>query len=384
MMNFIPLILQGTTKCTGLCSTITSPYVIWFPIAIIITLTIMSILGIIYAISPLIGRNDLKVWVKAKLYDELSSIVLILIFLAFIGLLINMPVLSAYTNAGLMPTSCASAITNPTGNTGVGYNNLFFLSVCDLWSYNNDITSLTYETYWIGTLVSMVPSITLTYPPKLSTINTSISISLLPIEPVFHYIVPMLNSMYIFYVLVQVQYLLIDVSGLIFGTLMVVGLVARSFGVTRTFGGAMIAFAIGIGFVYPLMTSISYGFLDYALGVAGHNLMCNMGIPSGVLGAGCTASFLGGFVLTVGEIFLQMATGQLATAFLLPNGVAGSYGALPMYTLLQQFLIYGGLVGMGMTFIPLINITIVDTFIVDFSKSVGERMDFISLLTRIM
>ena len=34
----------------------------------------------------------------------------------------------------------------------------------------------------------------------------------------------------------------------------------------------------------------------------------------------------------------------------------------------------------GLTFIPFLNFTIVDAFIVDFSKAIGERLDFMSLL----
>jgi hypothetical protein len=230
-------------------------------------------------------------------------------------------------------------------------------------------------------LVSVTPAFSQTLPPG-SQINVTVSLNLLPIEPVFHYMVPLLNSLYIFYILVQVQYLLIGASGLIFGVLMVVGLVARSFGVTRTFGGAMIAFALGIGFVYPLMTSISYGFLDNTINVAGNNLLCNFGVGNNAQGHACVGVFIGGVMLFVGYLFGNMFTG--GTLAIVTSFAGGAAGFLFVWHLAQQLLIYGALVSIGLTFIPLMNITVVDTFIVDFSRSVGERMDFISLLTRIM
>ncbi len=382
MLNFAPLLFQSATQqaCTGLCQVMLSPYTAWFPVAIVITLLIMSILAVIYALSPLVGRNDLRVWVKAKLYDELSSIVLIMIFMAFAAMLTSVPVLGAFQSAGLAPSDCASAITSHSG-AAVGYNNLYFLSECDLWSYNKDIVQLTYISYWVGMLVSVTPAFSQTLPPG-SQINVTVSLNLLPIEPVFHYMVPLLNSLYIFYILVQVQYLLIGASGLIFGVLMVVGLVARSFGVTRTFGGAMIAFALGIGFVYPLMTSISYGFLDNTINVAGNNLLCNFGVGNNAQGHACVGVFIGGVMLFVGYLFGNMFTG--GTLAIVTSFAGGAAGFLFVWHLAQQLLIYGALVSIGLTFIPLMNITVVDTFIVDFSRSVGERMDFISLLTRIM
>jgi hypothetical protein len=45
---------------------------------------------------------------------------------------------------------------------------------------------------------------------------------------------------------------------------------------------------------------------------------------------------------------------------------------------------YLGLIIIGLVFVPLLNFIIVDTFIIDFSQAIGERMDFLSMLTGIL
>jgi len=43
-----------------------------------------------------------------------------------------------------------------------------------------------------------------------------------------------------------------------------------------------------------------------------------------------------------------------------------------------------GLAIAGLTFIPFLNFTIVDAFIVDFSRAIGEKIDFMTLLLGII
>ena len=51
---------------------------------------------------------------------------------------------------------------------------------------------------------------------------------------------------------------------------------------------------------------------------------------------------------------------------------------------LSTFLQVLGYMLAGFTFIPFLNFIIVDTFIIDFSQAIGERMDFMSLLAGVV
>ncbi len=409
-----------------------SPYLLAPEIAALAVLLVTSVLGVMYIISPLLGQTSIRTWIRTKFYEEMSSLVFIFAFLVFGALIFTFPITGAFTGLGIVPNQC-----NPAHNSALAqtialssdpsmYSNLYFLSLCDMNNYNGAVSTFNVYTYYLAGLTSIAPMLGLQFPPRSQSpisevsqaaegagveaggvglvtdppspestdnpneippideggvtdtgIGISTSIELLPISPTFHYVIPMLNMLYIFFILSQVQMLLIASSALIYAILMSLGLVARSFGITRTFGGAMIAFAIGIGFIYPLMTAISYGFLDYSIQIAGHQFVCTFNpIPDSLCGGQETliGRILGAIGAFVSDIFTLNPGGAIIA-------VTASPVILPIF---RSFVIYSGLIAMGLSLIPLLNLTVVDAFIVDFSKSIGERMDFLSLLTRIL
>jgi hypothetical protein len=139
----------------------------------------------------------------------------------------------------------------------------------------------------------------------------------------------------------QLQLIVISGAVLFLALFLSVGLVARTLGFTRTFGGAMIAFGLGIGLLFPLLVAITYGYIDVSAGV--------MYIQS----AGTTSIIWSGFTSLV-------------------NNPAAATGGI--------FLDIGYVIA-GLTFIPILNIAIVDAFIVDFSSAIGERMSFQELFS---
>ncbi len=427
--------LLAAGSCTGLCSTITSPYIIGTALAMVGVMLVITVLAILYMLSPAFGNNQLRPWIRTKIYDELASIVFIFIFLAFGALVATLPVQGSLNAAGLTNSECTSAINNPPashpGQT-VSYDNLYFVSLCDVYQFNSDVALLSESTFYVASIVSLDPVININLPKGGGTailptvvggggggagapvaigqfqnptdadagpgpiptgswlggnVGLVLSFDLMPIQPVFHYFVPLLNTLYLFFVLSQVQLLLISASGLIYAVLMAVGLVARSFGITRTFGGAMIAFALGIGVIYPLMTAITYGFMTHAIDGARTDFACafsfglsqNFGINS------CPAPYNhSGVVSNMLNLIVTWGVGTFAAA----GGVGGIVFAnsiLPLFIpLFRAYVIFGGLISIGLAFIPLLSLTVVDVFIVDFSQAIGERMDFLSLLTRLV
>ncbi len=418
-----------------------SPYALGPEIAVLAAIVVMSVLGVMYMIGPFLGRSDLRTWIRAKIYEEVSSLIFVFAFLVFAVMYATFPITSAFSSIGLVPGPCVcpstsnncpqqSPLSPPDPSL---YNNFYFLSVCDISTYNSQVSTFNTYTYYLSAVISLSPALSVSAPaqsdaalkdakaaveqgggvatgsifqnlgggfeasgsfdsaptdtdtegeiPSIGGITVTnigwganMALNFLPIAPTFHYVIPLLNMLYVFYILSQVQVLLISAAPLIFALLMALGLVARSFGITRTFGGAMIAFAMGIGFVYPLMTSISYGFLDSSIATAQNQFTCVIGMNP-TFSSSCP-TIISRVLNLLGDLFSSAWNGNLS-----PQSLLGDQYFRPI---IQSFLIYSGLIAMGLSLIPLLNLTVVDAFIVDFSRAMGERMDFLSLLTRIL
>ncbi|MEM3460077.1 MAG: hypothetical protein QXO24_02535, partial [Candidatus Micrarchaeaceae archaeon] len=58
--------------------------------------------------------------------------------------------------------------------------------------------------------------------------------------------------------------------------------------------------------------------------------------------------------------------------------------ATPEASAILSVLMYLGIFAIGLLFIPILNFIILDAFIIDFSRAVGEKIDFMSLLVRMV
>ena len=430
-----PQLVGAAGSCTGLCYDITSPYTVGAGIAAVGVILVITVLAVMYMLSPAFGNTQMRTWIRTKVYDEFTSLVFIFIFLAFGALVATLPVYNAMNSAGLVSTECGNTITHTPppapGQSPVNYNNLYFLSVCDAAQFNSDVGQFSFSTFYIASLVSLAPVVTLYFPSQEGAgailpgavggggvggvglsigqvesgeagtadgpgaitggsfagqnIGVMVPLNFMPIQPVFHYFIPLLNALYLFFILSQVQLLLLSASAIIYAILMAVGLVARSFGVTRTFGGALIAFALGIGVIYPLMTAVTLGFATHALDSARTDFVCSFSFGASQT-VGVNACPPPGNLFSVA---VDMIGTWASNTFSLFEGhfsnAAYAQSLFPILVpLFRSYAIYGAFVAIGLTFLPLLSLTVVDVFIIDFSTAIGERMDFLSLLTRIL
>jgi hypothetical protein len=260
-----------------------------------------------------------------------------------------------------------------------------------MYQYNQDVASYSTGIFYLAMVGGLAPQIDVNGvilgggPPQLSTsgagasvpgVGFSINFLLVPIQFVLQYIIPLMGAYFAVVILAQVQQILLSASMILFSVFMIIGFTARAFSVTKTFGGSMIAFALGIGFVYPLVTLIGYGFLDVVLA----NAVTTLGGPS-LFGVLIHAIF--------GQAGVAAAEGLVgATAHILLANCTTPTSAMCndnfLATVLTPFIVLGGFISSGLLLIPLLNLVIVDAFIVDMSRVIGERMDLMSLLTRIV
>ena len=344
---------------------------IWFPIVMLGVLIVISVAGIIFAIAPLLGRNDIRVWARAKMFDGAVSIIFALIFISFSATLYYTPLSHMYYNVGLLPPSCTPASVHsfsgtpqyadqqqfidlsPSSSSG---GTLYGIATCDIYSYNQLVAQFVQSVFYFSLITNAQPT---TRIAPDSDLGFTFTINWFPIVVVFQYMVPLMGALFALVMASEMLQILIGVSMLLFSVFMVVGLIARSFGITRSFGGAMIAFGLGIGFIYPLLISVSYGFLVNAIEY-------RPSITSGILPS-------------IGSII-----SPIFSALFGPSGLSLTALINLFEPILNPLFIWGGMVAVGLTVLPLLNLVIVDAFIIDFSRAVGERMDLLSILTRIV
>jgi hypothetical protein len=225
--------------------------------------------------------------------------------------------------------------------------------------FNQNIVDLNSMIYLVSLRMSFVPRFDFNTSPIANIPGVSLATSIgLP-----NFIGPLsgtvLQLLYGAYVVSEVQLLLLGSSLLFFSLFMSLGLISRMFEVTKSFGGAMIAFGVGLGIIYPLFVCFNYGFL---------NVQMNLNHGAMDLASG---------TVLVGGMIAVIAAGVISTA---TNILPGS----PFAGLLAELVKYMGLAVIGLTVIPLLNFVLVDVFIRDFSQAAGERMSFLSLLTKIV
>ncbi|MCL4373304.1 MAG: hypothetical protein M1360_00895 [Candidatus Marsarchaeota archaeon] len=329
----------------------------WLPIAFVAVLVVILVAAIVYMLANIIMSANAKAWARMQIYEAFLSIVMILVFGAFSYLFFISPQ-AAFGPKGL------NIVPQGSGVDVLGFSvlqqgctsatDIFQLSVCDLSLFNGVAGSMAEFAYYVSYLTGIVPTLSIKigipdYPEE--NLNVGFATSLLPGE--IDNLLPVVYSGIMFALLIsQLQLLILSGSLLFLSVFLTLGLVMRTFGFTRTFGGAMIAFGLGLGLVFPLLTSITYGFID-------------TNIVSTCLGtSACGQVYMLGTVLSM---VFTYATGAGVNLSLLTGGVK----------------VFGYILA-GLTFIPFLNFTIVDAFIVDFSRSIGERMDFMSLLSNII
>ncbi len=314
----------------------------WLGLAAAGVLLVIAAAAVVYILGGLIGSPDSRAWAKSQVIEGAISMALLLIFAFFIYLFYINPA-PAFGPAGLVPSGCTAM---PSGT-------VFSLAACDMFQFNQDAFSEAETMFVMAYFSGVTPGINIKArlpPPSLSGVSVSTGID--DFVPVAEedMISAAFSGIFFALTLNQVQSLLLGGALLWLSLFLTIGLVARCFGFTRTFGGTMIALGLGLGLVYPLMVSIVYGFITTGIG--------NVSVAANI-----------GYLI---EIFITS---------LIPALLAGQFGVISLPIVFSsQFFTQLAYVITGLTFMPFLIFTILDAFIRDFSKAIGTQIDFMSLL----
>lgn len=313
----------------------------WIPIALLIVLLITIIAAFIYMLSGIIGSQNVRAWSLGQVNEAFVSLIFLLIFAFFTYLFFINPQ-GPFGALGLIPPGC----------TGSSVNTIYTLSACDINAFTTDAFTMTQVVFFTGYFAGISSGINAGFSaPGIPGISASVLLSSFVPSSAESILGTMFSALLFMLVLNQVQVLFISAALLFLSLFMVIGLIARTFGITRSFGGIMIAFGLGLGLVYPLLVTISYGFILNGIG---------------------TLNFSGLLVELTGlvaELFFTILTSVTSgSAYLLPN----------------NFILPLAYVIAGLTFIPFINFTILETFVSDFSKALGQQVSFLSLISTLL
>ncbi|MGC8710341.1 MAG: hypothetical protein ACP5RF_01900 [Candidatus Micrarchaeia archaeon] len=348
----LELILLQNSCISSVSSFLSAPYTLWIPIAVAGVLMIIGILAIIYMVSPLIGRNDMREGIKLQIYETFFALALIIAFGFFSTWLCSFNPVPMLNGLNLVPTanipSGSTTVTCQTATT------LYELADCNLYQFTNvALSSVNYALFEFFIASSFGPKIgvTVNFIPGVVGLGLGGSIAFALLGPISSFMSYVMEAMTWLFLMNDFQLMIVSAAPLIFAIFLSIGLLSRIFGVTRSFGGSMIALGVGIGFVYPLLIVITYGFLNNAFGILESNIGLNA-ILSSNIGASVSNFLLGGVNSVVNVL----------------------YGEIDLF----------GFTMVGALFLPMINFIVVNTFVLDFSQAIGERMDFMSLLTRVI
>ena len=329
----------------------TSPYTFWFPIVALASTAAILVAILIAMLAPLIGRNGLVPWARIKAYEEIVTIILAIIFLTFSALLGNINPVSAFGSVGLAPSSC-------TGSGSVLINNLWGLATCNMFTFNQHLGNVATAVYWLSFVLSYTPAFK--FNPVAGGVGVGFKDIGVAASPATVYLTPLFSLIFAEIIISVLQVVLLSSSAVLFSFLIGIGLIARAFGITRTFGNAMIALGIGIGFVYPLLVSITYGFINTTFS----NILSALGISA--------LNFVGYSLLiaSVASIFSPSTLLSFGTGF-----VASVWNSVGLLVLLSS------IIGVGIIFIPILNFIILDAFVMDFSRALGQQVSFMNMLS---
>lgn len=322
-------------------------------LGILALLITISVAALVYVLSGWTGSPNAKAWSRMQIYQALVTGLVLAVFVGLFALVLTNPQ-GIMQPLGVVPNWQAQFGEAGT-SSGATYNcantpDIFQLATCDLSLFASDAFYY-FDALFLGTMIAGADGGISVQINPLSAVSSKVMLpdvtigfsqeSLFPIS--IEDGASWLFSAIMFF-MIFVNVLLFLVAGAPFWLVffIVLGLLARAFGVTRTFGGAMIALGVGLGIILPLIISMTYGYLD----------------------------------VQIQQISLTTLIGQILNMMLWAASLIFSTGTFVPQTIFQLAAIVAGL-----TFIPFLSLTVLDAFIVDFSKAIGERLDFMSLLT---
>jgi len=353
------LLLSGCTS-PEVCSDMTSFETFfsgWQPVLFMATFVVFLVAGLAYILAGVVSHKGVRTWAVNQFYEGIGTLVLAVFFVGLVSWMCGLDarIFGAETKCVPIPAPWFIDIPGLHATAMCGGRpcdcGVFHVASFYIQDFKNMIVEGFVSMFLINMVIAALGSITVFAGTSGIGAQISMGAGLSQVSQQFGMGMSMVATALL---LISAQAMLLKIAEHLFAYLMIAGLLLRSFGATRGFGGALIAIAIGFFLVYPLAIILMYGLLldkvsnDYtAMATAGQGVSRSSGdFVQQIL------SGLGGFV----EWLASPITGAIN---------------------------FVGSVVVGAIFVPFIIFMIVISFVKGLSSAIGEEVD-VSNLTRLI
>jgi len=268
---------------------------------------IFLVSGFVYMLSSLVRHRGLMKWSQDQFYEGVATLVLAFFAMSLVGF-------ACSTDVTLLDVDC------PEGD--VKKCNTFYVADSFLNTFRDKINTFFWEAFALNMFLSALASTTISF--AVSSLGPTISIG----QGLSFFTSQLTTGLTLvvgMQLITTMQILLLKISSRLFGFLLPAGILLRSFGITRGFGGSLIAIALGFYLIYPLAIVLSYGMV---LDKVDAQFQADPGDPptdeKGDWGA--TSSWFCGFlgILIVGAILVPFIVFVILIAFV--KGLSSAIG----------------------------------------------------------
>jgi hypothetical protein len=315
-------------KTGGLSASFTNTWLSWQSICILAAFTVFLVSILAFVLGYAIQHQKAIAWAKEQMQEAVLAMIITLFVIGFVSFLCGLDIKSL----GLV-SSCGGA-SEPSCNmieAASGYLSEMYKTIMSGYflviAMNSVMTSM--ATVTIGFAPAGVGA---TFAPFafLNDIANSLLIAM----------IALITSA----IIVLTQIILLKMTASIFTILFPIGIILRSFGATRGFGGGLIAIALGFFIFYPFLVVLFYG---------------------------ATIGDIQSDYSNLGDSFKTAGPSPSSSDWFLGGG------------LLNYLVGFVGKTIMGAIFIPLIMFMILIAFVKGLSTALGEEVD-VSNLTRLI
>lgn len=304
--------------------------------------------AMVFMVSGLFAHRGLIVWSRNQMYEGFATLVLAILAVSIVGVIcsVDVGIFSAQcVDTSLVPGYYDDAVVN-------GSCNFYDVAQFYLQAFSNLITNGFYFVLLLNLTFSAIASVTLSLAPNgigptisigpgLSTITQGLTTAIIAVATA--------------QILTMAQIMVLKIASKLFGVLLVAGILLRGFGLTRGFGGALIALAFGLYFIYPLSVVLVYGTLMNDMTASVETLAGIESIPTNPVEAGVTSP-----------------SGDIS------NGLKDAIA-----TIVGPVCGFVSMLALGVVFAPFIVFIMLVSFVKGLSAILGEEMD-VSNLTRLV
>ena len=346
--NPFPPACESDAMSGGLQSMWTS----WQGVLMLTLLIVIASAGVVYALSGLMNHAGLRIWAKNQVYESIAMLVLagLLVWIVGFGCGLQADVIGAACTPGSAPSLAVLSVGYYDSEIQWGSCNPYSVALYNLEHFLSLVSAGFWAVIVINMAISAASSTTLALNPNGLGFMVSFGQGFANLGQMFNIAMITISSSQI---IIIAQIILLKMFSRLFGPLLVAGVLLRSFGITRGFGGALIALALGFYFIYPMSVVLFYGILQ-------DNIDASVA------------------ALYDEDAMSALPTGTPGGSFDLSNWMKGIFDSV-----MQPVCGFLSLLVLGAVFVPFAVFLVMVSFIRGLSAMLGEEVD-VSNITRLI